>query len=60
MLMALTFLMLEDVDEVWDQLLDTKPDLNDDDKPKVFYYNCYFTLLFFILFLINYISSKNS
>ena len=45
--MALTFLMLEDVDEVWDQLLDNKPDLNDDDKPKVFYYNYYF---YFIIF----------
>ncbi len=36
MIMALAFLKLDDIDEVWDELIETKPKINEDDKLEAF------------------------
>ena len=46
MLMAFPFLMLEDIDEVWEEMKDAKPDLGDNDNVKMvklieYFENCW-------------------
>ena len=41
MLMAFPFLMMNDIDEVWDEMIDSKPILDADDESKVTFILCF-------------------
>ena len=42
MCMAFPFLMLEDIDEVWEEIKDSRPDLNDLNSKKLYEFVEYF------------------